>query len=305
MNPGITPEPGAGNTTPGITPEPNNSIAIKQVNCVLVFDTNGKDIESAVEGDKKRWEGLLDNWEKRIASQLTAKGIAIPGDLINYTIIDGDRVTAENIYSEIKAKGETNAALFVWYTGHGAVIGDEKQHTLQLSSGNLPRSELMKTMKEERAPLTVLLTESCSGIEGDIRSLAATLQTTEGLDVLSDLFLRHAGTVDINSSSEGELAVAVPGSGGFLSMVYGELSQVAQAGKAPDTDGDSFVSWAEMADALKKGVQAKYEPVKNAEQPTQTPQVRELEVTRIAGYPQVFPVGLRAVETTRFVRVKE
>lgn len=275
------------------------AVEIRRVSCVMVFDTNGKGLAKAAAADRDRWVKLLEDWKNGVEAGLKAKGVILPADgLVSWTVLDGAKVTKAEIEAAVDKAGGKGEALFVWYTGHGETqgSGDQKDHVFTLGNKDeVRRRELFKRMQGRTAPLTVLLTESCSipKVEVTYMSVAKTVNVEGKLDALSDLLFRHTGEVDINSSTEPQLAIALPTDGptggGLLSRAYQELSDTSPKSKELDADSDGLVTWEELKDALVKKVAAKFEKFKELipDQTTQTPKVWTLSVRKATGYPSL------------------
>ena len=102
-------------------------------------------------------------------------------------------------------------ALFIFWSGHGAI--ENGRHYLRQANGkSIPRQELLDAAKGCGARLTVLITDSCASLRLSGKSdyvtdripCAAAPIAVEPL--FEELFFNYRGTLDVNSSSEGERA---------------------------------------------------------------------------------------------------
>lgn len=297
-----------------VTPRPSEERKVLSVDCVLIFDTNDGELDKICQADRDRMVKVLTGWNNRITDGLRQRNLQTSGQVITWTVLQGDEVNNDDILAAIdQAAQKPKQALFVWYTGHGQVneVAGRNEHVLVLSGGDrISRSDLFARMQQRKAPLTVLLTDSCSEFQGKVAAELLSLNIQNQLDVLSDLFLRHIGEVDINSSTEGQVAIGIrgdyPNGGALLGKAWEQLS-ASGVGPTLDSSGDRFVSWREMASALTQEVQARYKLLapEEAVQKTQTPQAYRLEVSSVGGYPQLIRQGLLTKQFTREVLIPE
>lgn len=124
-----------------------------------------------------------------------------------------------------------NDTIIVFYTGHGA--SDDQGHFLMMPDGQnrLHRKTILQHMAAKGPRLAVLITDACnlsvpSGMGGG--GAAAHMISPQRMSPLFEsLFIRSRGVVDINSSSEGEVAIGAVG-GGLLTL------SLAYMGNQPD-----------------------------------------------------------------------
>ncbi len=278
------------------------------VDCVLIFDTNDQELSQVCQADRDRMVQVLQGWKNRITDGLKKRQLPVHGELITWKVLQGNQVNATQIFQAIdQAAAQGNQALLVWYTGHGEVrVGSRTEHILTLSTRDaqgrrqqILRSELFARMRRRNAPLTVLLTDSCSPIvrKEPPRPSAAPrgvkgeqlVQAPPRLDVLSDLFFRHVGEVDINSSTQRQLAIGVSSSaqegGGALLLMGWQALAGSIVGDPLDTNKDRFVSWNELVVSLSQEIKRRHKQLVPESQEPQEPQARALSVRLVDGYP--------------------
>jgi hypothetical protein len=120
--------------------------------------------------------------------------------------------------------------IFVYYSGHGA--HDSKGHFLVMPDGTarLYRDQILSKLEQKKPRLAVLMTDSCStqAPVGIGAGTSAMFMAPDRISPLFDnLFLKSRGVVDLNSSSEGEIAIGAIG-GGLLTLAF------AYMGNQPD-----------------------------------------------------------------------
>jgi hypothetical protein len=151
--------------------------------------------------------------------------------------------------------------LFCFWCGHGAVAPNQK-HFFQLEDNRfLFRDELLRSLRNKHAKLTVLLTESCSGYI-QVRSQTVMEVIAGKVPVTSSLLLKHSGVVDINSSSPGELtwtfnAVSSPGGdgGGLFSKSFYFAC----------LDEQSPATWTDFFESVKADTERRFQEIKDLE----------------------------------------
>jgi hypothetical protein len=143
-------------------------------------------------------------------------------------------------------------AIVIFYTGHGGY--DDDGHFLVMPDGQnrLHRKTILDRIASRNPRLAVLITDTCNlHVPSGVRpGPAPMLIPPERISPLFDsLFIRSHGVVDINSSSEGEVAIGAIG-GGLLTL------SLAYMGNEPDFqtyagfDRNPRSSWAALSDAI-------------------------------------------------------
>lgn len=253
---------------------------LRKLHALLVIDTNA-DLGDLVTIDGHRIEVILRN--------------GVPSDRLELTVFKGKDVTSERIlayYHQLKAA--PHDALLFYATCHGA-IDPKKGHWLTLQNARtdgLLRADLRKAMEEKKAGLTVLLTDCCSArcsiVPEDAREVlprALPGKVKEVNPVLSCLFLRHRGIVDVTAADDNTIAFGDDGDGSLFTRSLTKLLRARLADL--DANKDGFVSWTEFfprvqADTEKVSVlwikKAREEPSSDIpkEQKRQRPRVFEL-----------------------------
>jgi hypothetical protein len=234
---------------------------------ILVFDTDSnlrQDLEADLADIKKRLE-------------ISFSGTPVRQKRLRLKVFQGQDVKQAAILSYIANLTSTpNDTIFFYYGGHGAVT--DRGHALSLIGANpatldekyLQRSTLLAAIKKKDPKLTVVITDCCAEIKPrkaqtyDLEKKMKAIPPLASWDVVQNLFMQHAGVVDINSCSPGELAVGYAGFqgqyGGVFTRAFGEL--ICAKVEELDTDKDKFVTWAEFLPKLKAKTAAGYQAVK-------------------------------------------
>ena len=122
----------------------------------------------------------------------------------------------------------------------------------------LTRNWLAEELRSKPAHLKLLITDTCSeNVQADS---AAPLQKAVYAEVKANaqfyaknLFLEHRGLLDITAASPGQLAYGDSIIGGHFTSALAEALIPAS-----DTNGDDFLSWAELFVATRAGTEALY-----------------------------------------------
>jgi hypothetical protein len=138
--------------------------------------------------------------------------------------LEGSKVTRDNILAEVdRFPVGPNDTLFVYFTGHGG-YDRSGQHVIALARGRLTRPEFITRLKARKARLTVLMTDACSGEAPVETGNQDKAPTRNGL--LVSLLLEHAGVVDINAATQGELGwCSSTGVGSWFTWVFVQMCQ--------------------------------------------------------------------------------
>ncbi|HVS39397.1 MAG TPA: caspase family protein [Gemmataceae bacterium] len=171
-------------------------------------------------------------------------------------VIEGNDDTAENILEAIdEIDVEPTDVLFFYYEGHGAYDPNESRyydpsggHMLQITNGDLLRSDLMNHLLTKDAQLTVCITETCNvattycpqghtlGEAPPEKVVSASLQT---------LLYNYTGVVDVNAAQRGESSWSNPDGGWFTQTMLQVLSDddvlSPLSGLVPAEDWTSFL----------------------------------------------------------------
>lgn len=165
-----------------------------------------------------------------------------------------ETVTPQQVQDWIESlKIASDDTIVIYYSGHGYMDQDEN-HYLAFnprspnSMDDMSREEIIQSLKKKPCRLKMLITDCCSnkidisgGAGRDIEIVS------ESLIYAINLFLEHKGVLNINSSSEGEVAWGNNSIGGYFTMSLFE----AFNGDS-DANGDDFLSWEEVFEVAKR-----------------------------------------------------
>ena len=162
-----------------------------------------------------------------------------PGDLIrSYQVVDWLN----------RLKLDEDDTVLIYYNGHGTMdrLGTHSLQFDPISLDTLDRERLGALLNQKRARLRMLITDTCSEtIDAEdvkFRALARTRERKH--NYMEDLFLTHAGFLDITAASPGEVAIGHPDVGGHFTYA------LFTHGCSPDADknNDTFITWKEAFD---------------------------------------------------------
>lgn len=146
----------------------------------------------------------------------------------------------------------TDDTIVFFYSGHGAF--DSEGHYLQMpdQETTLSRRLIIQRMQSKNPRLAVIITDSCNTLVERTDRLPGlespkTAETTWIAPLFDELFMRSEGLVDINSATEGEVAIGPIGGGLLvLAMAYGgnrpTFREVNFRGAAIESNGFGRVS---------------------------------------------------------------
>ena len=156
---------------------------------------------------------------------------------------------------------EPEDTVLIYYAGD-ARGDDPNRHLLALNREKavLDREKLSAALKAKQVRLRMLITDT-DGV-GDLPTDVSLTDVSFDLSVISDkrepevgylidLFLEHAGFLDITAASPGQVAWTDRRSGGFFTSVLANRFTAAS-----DTNTDRFLSWEETFAAVVSGVEA-------------------------------------------------
>jgi hypothetical protein len=201
---------------------------LKKLHVLVVVDT--------YDAGAKRLGMLLD--QDNVVSFMRR---TVPAERLSITTLEGRAVTRGNIlgYYEGLEVGPDEGLLF-YYSGHGAT-DRAKGHALTLYNGRhyLLRADLLTAMKARGAGLVVALTDCCSSYVnlGPERPLAAPAPATEINAVVSQLFFRQRGVIDITAAELGKPASGDTEVGGYFTASLIELL------RRGDPQAEGYSSW--------------------------------------------------------------
>jgi hypothetical protein len=132
----------------------------------------------------------------------------VPGSQLSITTIPAEAMRNADILKTVDSLEISNEDTIVfYYSGHGAFDRQKQEQFLQLSLGDLYRSELLKHLVQKSPRLSVLLTDCCNiqvdGLSQE-REPEVTVFPQEISPLFGSLFIYCKGVVDITSSKLGE-----------------------------------------------------------------------------------------------------
>ena len=182
----------------------------------------------------------------RITQQTLQNGKIVKAD--NGT--QGPIITSYQVADWVRnLKLKPEDTVLIYYNGHGRISGFGR-HTLQfdpeITGDTLDRGTLSEELEQKPARLRMLITDTCSETidaeDVEFRALARTRDRKR--NYMEDLFLGHAGFLDITAASPGEVAIGNPDEGGHFT--YALFTHGCAPGA--DKNNDDFITWKEAFD---------------------------------------------------------
>lgn len=253
-------------------------------------------------GDFRSFKGdALVGIKKDIANITSFFNANVPNDRLKIVNVDGDMATPDAILKAVTGLSpDKNDTLVFYYSGHAANAADNGGQFLQLKDEkgkptSLTRAEIRNALCGRNPRLVVLLTDCCNVFapreDKDVQSNQnrAEAPLTEFTPVISELFIKPTGVVDLTSSKVGQYSYAA-GNGSIATVAW--IAVFNQINEALRKDPSVKKSWRdtiqEMVVTSDKIFKAKYpDGAPPSSQKTQVPHVYE--------YPGVPRFGVRVV----------
>ena len=230
---------------------------------LILLQNDEKDIRDTVDVNQQTWVDELlplvsKHCEVKVTLMKSLPGLA--GELTEITLEDST-VTArkvENLLNIVNPAQVTEwldrvqtgpmDTLLIYFSGHGEMDRYGTTHRLLLDPRGenfVTRKQIMKPLKKKQARLKMLITDTCSEIiEMDVSAQAQTVnfaRIKSARYYAKNLFLDHAGLLDLTAASPGKLAYGNPTIGSYFTHAIAESLDPAS-----DTSGDDFLSWQEV-----------------------------------------------------------
>ncbi|MDR0338302.1 MAG: PDZ domain-containing protein [Planctomycetaceae bacterium] len=167
----------------------------QKIHLIIAADTNASGGVGAIT--------KIDHWNVK---QLFESNI--PCSQLNIVTIPAEEMRESDIFKTVDSLDISNEdTLVFYYSGHGAFDRQNQQQFLQLSLGNVYRSELLKHIVQKSPRLSILLTDCCNVQVDSVareRQSEITVFPQEISPLFKSLFIYCKGVVDITSSKLGE-----------------------------------------------------------------------------------------------------
>ena len=171
-----------------------------------------------------------------------------------------DDVTPRGILAAIGRyqPGGDDAFVFFWI-GHGA--HDNRGHYLDMPGrGTLPRREIVAAIQAKRPRLAVVITDSCNIFlpGGPPFGAFKVISPRRVSPLFEELFFRHRGLVNVNSSTEGQVSRINQGGGFFAqALAYPPFPKAQRVGLLWNR-AESRMDWPSALREVDQGVETLY-----------------------------------------------
>ena len=256
-----TPRPAASDSHQETT-EARTRTGTEQVHALLILLGNERSIRASVNATEGKVVEVLRqvSFHSKVNLTLMKSSKAAIGSTTTYTLRNGrtSNIRGGNPGGLIRSsqvvdwlsrlKFDEDDTVLIYYNGHGTMdqLGTHSLQFDSISLDTLDREKLGKLLNQKRARLRMFITDTCSeSIDAEeikFRPLARVRERKR--NYMEDLFLGHAGFLDITAASPGEVAIANPEEGGHFTHA------LFTHGCAPDADknNDAFITWQEAFD---------------------------------------------------------
>ena len=240
----------------------------QNIHTLIVSDDGDPKTGNQYGADKDRIEGLM---RSSVALMLEAER---PGTTVNVDELlskDG-KLTANHIFGWLQeVNPEPDDVVFVHFSGRGGAnkTGAKERFLYVQDDEKLYRKEIAALMERLQCRLKILITEvnsvgppATKPMQATNTKRAADFSTTTTLtqaDVLRQLFLEHEGFLNLTSTSLGYMSLGSELMGGYFTV---SLMNAIIPDAFEDVDQspqDGFVSWEEVFEFTKEGLNEFYE----------------------------------------------
>ena len=239
----------------------------QDVHALLVILGNDREIRDGVEKNEdmmlKMLKQLSDDCTVKLTVMKSKNGYQ--GEISRITYLNQNssqrRTTQQDIIESQQVaewvedlEPKSQDTVFIYYSGHGEIdsFGTHKlifDPDMRADTPN--RAKISQQLKEKRARLRMLITDTCSSSSLDLPESAlkplASVRERKRQNYLSDLFLKHEGFLDITAASPRQFAIVYDDLGGFFTAALLLQGFTATA----DTNNDDFLSWQETFNKTK------------------------------------------------------
>jgi len=297
--------------------------SLKRLRVLMVIDSQAENIGEAAKLDR---ENMIELFKHIFDNDQYPK---LKGRIDVRTLGMENAVTQEDIYQYfIDYPPQRDEAFMFYYTGHGAYdVNEIGGHFLALSgakkpegsldwdkpnAGDLLRWKLLDHILhlQPSPPLVLLVTDSCASMAKiNAYTSEKTFETdAEREQVYEDLFFRHRGVMDFNSSFAGEPSWTT-GLGSTMTIAFrdvlmGEPIKV-DGDQGLDLNGDGFVSWFEVFQKVRIRTDETFQLVKKrAEEGAARGEPRSPIMKAKSQLPELYGVAVPNIEHINSVQIQ-
>ena len=267
------------------------------IHALLILLGDDEGIRSSVERNEEHMENLLKQVSQHANVHLTQMKSedAVTGKVTTMKLSDGKTsnldeepkaITGNDVKEWLKKlRTGQDDIIFIYYNGHGNISGLDDKHILsfdQETGDEILRAVLREQLEQKQGRLKMLITDTCSNrVDTPFRAdLAAkninplTVSVLERKErYIENLFLQHAGILDITAAQPEQFAWSSNVIGGFFT--YG-LVQQSITGES-DMNKDGFLTWQEVFKTSQQKTEKLFKELKEGDTPLSAKDKRKIK----------------------------
>ena len=251
-----------------------------QIHALLILLGNDEKIRSSVERNRNHMQVLLTQvsqhanvnfTEMRSVDQFTGKvttGKLADGNTTNIKEVTQELIEGDDVKTWLKDlhTGQDDT-IFIYYNGHGNIRDLDNKHILSFKTDDeILRAVLREQLERKPGRLKMLITDTCSNRVGTPEYAPKnpnplTNVSPRSTRYIKNLFLQHAGILDITAAQPDQFAWSAIDIGGYFTYGLVQQSITDQS----DTNKDGFLTWQEVFETSQQKTEELFKETKDGD----------------------------------------